>query len=90
MEVYLNSIAMGPGIYGIEAASKYYYGKPASDLSLRQASLVAACLPNPIKRRPDNRTSYLSRREAQISSLTYKIAYPDWVYHKHPEKDKDK
>lgn len=90
MEVYLNSIEMGRGIYGVEAASRYYYGKPASDLSLRQAGLIAACLPNPIKRRPDNKTSYLANRSMHIVNLTYKIAYPDWVYHKHPEKGKDK
>ncbi len=49
LEVYLNVIEMGKGIYGIEAASHYYFSKPASKLTRYEASLIAACLPNPVK-----------------------------------------
>lgn len=47
MEVYLNSIEMGDGIFGAEAASQYYFGKNASKLNPEEAALIAAILPNP-------------------------------------------
>lgn len=49
LEVYLNVIEMGKGIYGVEAASQSYFKKPAIKLSRRDASMIAACLPNPKK-----------------------------------------
>lgn len=47
LETYLNVIEMGRGVYGIEAASQYYFKKSAKNLTLKEASLIAACLPNP-------------------------------------------
>jgi monofunctional glycosyltransferase len=47
MEVYLNVIEMGPGIYGIEAAAQAYFHKPASRLTRSEAAMIIACLPNP-------------------------------------------
>ncbi len=49
MEVYLNVIEMGPGIFGIEAASKTYFNKHAKDLTRAEAAMIIACLPNPKK-----------------------------------------
>lgn len=49
MEVYLNVIEMGPGIFGIEAASQSYFHKHARDLSRAEAAMIIACLPNPKK-----------------------------------------
>lgn len=49
MEVYLNTIEMGRGIYGIEAAARQYFHKPASQLSKAEAAMIIACLPNPKK-----------------------------------------
>lgn len=49
MEVYLNVIETGPGIFGIEAAAQAYFGKPASRLSESEAAMIIACLPNPKK-----------------------------------------
>lgn len=49
LEVYLNVIEMGKGIYGAEAASQTYFDKPAKNLSRQQAAMIAACLPNPKK-----------------------------------------
>jgi monofunctional biosynthetic peptidoglycan transglycosylase len=49
MEVYLNVIEMGPGIFGIEAASKAYFHKHAKDLTRAEAAMIIACLPNPKK-----------------------------------------
>ncbi len=47
LTVYLNVIEMGPGIYGIEAASQSYFHKHAKDLSRQEAAMIIACLPNP-------------------------------------------
>lgn len=47
LEVYLNIAEMGKGIFGIEAASRAYFSKPSSDLTSREAAMIAACLPNP-------------------------------------------
>lgn len=47
LEVYLNTIEMGKGIYGIEAAAQVYYHKPAKSLSKNEAANIIACLPNP-------------------------------------------
>jgi monofunctional biosynthetic peptidoglycan transglycosylase len=52
MEIYLNIAEWGPNIYGVEAASQHYFGKPASQLSRRQAALLAVTLPNPAARNP--------------------------------------
>lgn len=49
MEVYLNVIEMGPGIYGIEAASQQYFHKHARNLSQAEAAMIISCLPNPKK-----------------------------------------
>jgi monofunctional biosynthetic peptidoglycan transglycosylase len=47
LEVYLNVIEMGPGIYGTEAAAQAYFNKSASNLTDTEAALIIACLPNP-------------------------------------------
>lgn len=46
---YLNIIEMGKGIFGVEAAAKFYFNKPAKELSRAEAAMIAACLPNPKK-----------------------------------------
>nr|CAD6431183.1 monofunctional biosynthetic peptidoglycan transglycosylase [Rhizobium sp. Q54] len=50
MEIYLNIVEWGPGIYGAEAAARHHFGVSAKDLSRRQAALLAVALPNPITR----------------------------------------
>ena len=62
MEVYLNVIEWGPGIYGVEAASQTYFRKPARRLTRREAALLAAVLPNPRRWSPARPTSYIKRR----------------------------
>ncbi len=49
LEVYLNVIEMGPGVYGIEAAAQKYFHKHARDLTRAEAAMIIACLPNPKK-----------------------------------------
>lgn len=66
MEVYLNVIEMGDGIYGIEAASQEFYKKPAANLSRAEAAMIAAVLPNPIRWSPTRPTNYNRQRQAWI------------------------
>lgn len=73
MEVYLNVIEMGPGVYGAEAAAHYYFHKPASKLTREQSALIAAILPNPIKWSAANPTPYISRKKAWILHHMRKI-----------------
>ncbi len=79
MEVYLNVAEMGKGIYGVEAAAETYFGTSATKLTRRQACLIAACLPNPIKRNPGQPSAYIRKRAGDISALEPKIAYPVWI-----------
>jgi len=73
MEMYLNVIEMGPGIYGVEAASRQYYHKSASKLTRSQAAMIAITLPNPLKRNPARPSNYMYRRQEEILSLMWKI-----------------
>lgn len=73
MEVYLNVIEMGDGVYGAEAAAQHYFHKSAAKLSLRESALITACYPAPLKRNPARATGYLNKRAGQISSLSRKI-----------------
>ncbi|PWK20505.1 monofunctional biosynthetic peptidoglycan transglycosylase [Xanthomarina spongicola] len=66
MEVYLNSIEMGNGIYGAEAAAYYWYKKPASKLSQYEAASIAAILPNPLKFKAKPASNYIERRKIWI------------------------
>ena len=73
MEVYLNVIEFGDGIYGVEAASQYYFGKSAKRLTKRQAALLASALPNPLKRNPAKPTSSLNRKADRVMYLMNKV-----------------
>ncbi len=66
MEVYLNVIEMGDGIYGAEKASRLFYGKPAIRMSASEAAGIAAVLPNPRRWSPAKPTSYIQGRKSWI------------------------
>ena len=66
LEVYLNSIEFGRGVWGIEAASRHYFGKPATRLTRSEAALLAAVLPNPKRLRVANPSPYVRGRQAWI------------------------
>lgn len=66
MEVYLNSIEMGDGVYGVQAASEFWYKKSADELSKRDAAGIAAILPNPRKFNASNSSSYIETRKGKI------------------------
>ena len=66
MEVYLNVVETGNGIYGVEAASQTYFKKPASKLSINESARLAAILPNPLNWSPENPSPRVARKAGRI------------------------
>ena len=66
MEVYLNSIEMGDGIYGAEAVAQQHFGRPAITLTRPNCALIAATLPNPLKYSSRDPSSYILKRQTAI------------------------
>jgi monofunctional biosynthetic peptidoglycan transglycosylase len=66
LEVYLNVIEMGEGVFGIERAANIYFNKTASNLSQQEAALIAACLPNPKRYKVKPASSYIIGRSRKI------------------------
>ena len=58
LELYLNEVEWGPGVYGAESASRYYYGMPARNVDREEGARLAAILPLPLKRRPERMNHY--------------------------------
>lgn len=69
MEVYLNSIEMGRGIYGVQAAAKYKFGTTAGELTTGQCALIAATLPNPLIFDSAHPSNYMLKRKVQIMRI---------------------
>jgi len=78
MEVYLNSIEMGNGVYGAEAAAHYWYRKNAADLSRKEAAGIAAILPNPRRFSATNSSSYINRKKSRIVKLMNYVGKLDY------------
>jgi monofunctional biosynthetic peptidoglycan transglycosylase len=74
LEVYLNVAEFGEGVFGAEAAARHWFGVPAAQLTLRQASALAAILPNPKARNPNRLGDRLDRRARQIAAGAETIA----------------
>lgn len=66
MEVYLNSIEMGDGIYGAEAVAQWHFGTHAADLTKSQCALIAATLPNPLRFNSASPSPYMLKRQKRI------------------------
>lgn len=66
LEIYLNSVEWGPGVYGAEAAARYHFNKSAARLSLDEAALLAAALPDPLGRDAGNPGPMTSRLAARL------------------------
>jgi monofunctional biosynthetic peptidoglycan transglycosylase len=66
LEVYLNVAEFGPGIYGVDAAARRYFGKAAVELTSAESALLAAVLPNPQRLRVDGPSAYLRQRQHWI------------------------
>ncbi len=69
MEVYLNSIEMGDGVYGAQAASNYWFNKNAKNLTRYEAAGIAAILPSPRKYKAKNSSSYVENRKNKIAKV---------------------
>lgn len=78
MEVYLNSIEMGDGVYGAEAAAQHWYGTSASQLTKSQAAGITAILPNPRKYKATNSSSYIENRKSKIMRIMRHSARPEY------------
>lgn len=80
MEVYLNSIEMGDGIYGVQAVAKTHFGKKAYQLTRKEAALIAATLPNPRRFNSAKPSAYMLKRRGAILSLMGKLSHIDMGY----------
>ena len=69
LTLYLNVAEWGPGVFGIEAAARHHYGTSASSLSRTQASRLAAVLPNPLERDPDQMGGTASRIRTRMGQM---------------------
>ena len=77
MEVYLNSIEMGEGIYGVEAVAQEHFGKPAEMLTKEECALIAATLPNPRRFSSKAPSSYMRKRQKHIlREMNYVKTFP--------------
>jgi monofunctional biosynthetic peptidoglycan transglycosylase len=78
LEVYLNIIEMGKGVYGAEAASLYYFNKSSSQLTQMEAAAIAACYPNPRRWTANKPSKYIRKKQALIVRYMYKIGPLPW------------
>ena len=69
LELYLNLVEWGNGIFGVEAASRHYYGKPSSQLTPQEAAKLAAVLPNPREYNPVGEQQYVMNRSNAIYNI---------------------
>ena len=77
MEVYLNSIEMGDGIYGVDAVAEYHFNTDAAGLSRADCALIAATLPNPRKFSSKEPSAYMRKRQRQIElQMKYMPLFP--------------
>ena len=78
MEVYLNIIEMGDGIYGIESAANNYYNKHASKLTLSEAAMIVSCFPNPRKFTPKKHPYWINAKQNMIMTFAGWMPRLDW------------
>ncbi|NCF83844.1 MAG: monofunctional biosynthetic peptidoglycan transglycosylase [Proteobacteria bacterium] len=79
LEIYLNIAEFGPGIYGIGAASRYFFGRTPAELSDREAALLAAVLPNPIRLHANDPSAYVHERRAWILTHMRRMEREGWI-----------
>lgn len=78
MEVYLNSIEMGDGIYGVDAVAWQHFGRGADRLTRANCALIAATLPNPLRFSSKEPSRYMLRRQTQIMRQMRNIGSLNW------------
>ena len=73
LEIYLNVAQFGPTVFGVEAASRLYYGKPAARINRNEAALLVAVLPNPVRLHVARPSTYVRRRQDWIMQQSARI-----------------
>jgi len=68
LELYLNTVELGRGVYGVEAAAQTYYAKPVSAITPREAAELAATLPSPVQSNPATRSRFFLKHAATVES----------------------
>jgi monofunctional biosynthetic peptidoglycan transglycosylase len=79
LEVYLNIIEFGDGVYGVEAAAQQFFNKPASQLNTNEAALLAAVLPNPHIYHADSPSAYVIERQTWILNNMHRIGGTEYI-----------
>lgn len=75
LELYMNVVEFGPGLYGAEAAAQRYFGKPASDLNTHESAMLAASLPRPTTWHPGVESSAYHRQAAKVESRMVRTVF---------------
>lgn len=79
LEIYLNIVELGPGIYGVGAASRHYFGKHPADLSDAEAALLAAVLPNPSRLNVAAPSPYVLERQKWVVGQMQRLRREAWL-----------
>jgi monofunctional biosynthetic peptidoglycan transglycosylase len=79
LEIYLNVVELGPGVYGVPAASRLYFGRDASRIADSQAALLAAVLPNPHILQADRPSDYVRERQRWIVGQMQRLRREQWI-----------
>lgn len=79
LEVYVNIVEFGDGVYGAEAAAQQFFGKPAARLDASESALLAAVLPNPITLRVDRPSAYVLRRQRWVARQVRQLGGAAWL-----------
>lgn len=79
LEIYLNIVELGPGIYGVAAASRYFFGKSPAALTDREAALLAAVLPSPRRYNAGNPSDFVRERSDWIVAQIERLRREAWI-----------
>jgi monofunctional biosynthetic peptidoglycan transglycosylase len=79
LEIYLNVAELGPGIYGVGAAGREYFGRTPAGISFEQAALLAAVLPNPVHMSVNNPSDYVRERQHWILAQMQRLQQQAWI-----------
>lgn len=81
LEIYLNVVELGPGVYGFPAGSRYYFRKDSSRMSDSEAALLTAVLPNPHLLQADRPSEYVRNRQRWIVGQMQRLRREQWIRH---------
>ncbi|MGB5259925.1 MAG: monofunctional biosynthetic peptidoglycan transglycosylase [Gammaproteobacteria bacterium] len=79
LEVYLNVVEFGPEVYGVDAASRLFFGKPPSQITSREAAILAAVLPSPKRMSALRPSEYVRKRASEIEAAVRALGGPGYL-----------